>query len=382
MSQSTLRALPRRRWRTGPSWITAACAVIGTALLLSPAAAQAPGGGDGAVRVQGEELVPDPTAPAAPVLGRLTDFRQEMRKLIMNIAQFARSRNPGFVVMTHNGLGLLEKIDEVDKRKVFPARGYMLSLDAVIQDGLTYGFEAFGQPTSKETRAEFDRLTALAKRNRIRLLSMEYTRDRKTVDRLLRQSRKNGYLPFIAHKPLPELNSLPPYPRRPFRENGSNILSMDKARNFLYIADSTPFGLEVEFALKMHDTNYDILIVDVFHGRKPFSRRAIETMKYKKLGAKRLVLARMDIGTAANYRYYWQPGWESGSPRWITAPYPTDPDRFFVEYWRPEWHQIMYGDAQSFAFGVVAQGFDGVVLQSVEAYRFFESDGQDVAGFN
>lgn len=350
------------------------------------ARAQAPGTAtppntQGQIRVQGEELVTPQATPTAPVLGKLTDFREEMRNLITNIAKFARSQNPGFVIMTHNGLGLLEKIDEVDKRKVFPARGYMLTLDAIMQDGLHYGHEAFGKPTGKEAKAEFDRLLDLVKRNRIKLLTVDFTKDRKAVDEVLRQSQSKGYLPFVAHKPLAELNSLPPYPSRPFLENGNHILSMDKAKNYIYLTDSTAFGLEVEFALEMHDTNYDMLVVDVFHGRKPFSRRAIETLKYKKLGSRRLVLARMDIGTAASYRYYWKPGWQSGSPSWITAPYPTDPDRFFVEYWRPEWHKLLYGDPKSFTYGLIAQGYDGVVLESVEAYRFFESDGQDLTGF-
>lgn len=346
------------------------------------AQAPAPGGpaAPGQVRVQGEQLQP-PGALQAPVLGRLTNYRDEMRNLVSKIAQYARSRKPGFVVITHNGMELLEKRDDVDRRKVYPARAYMLSIDAILQDGMFYGYESFGKPTSKEQKEKFAHLLDLAKRNRISMLTMDFARDPKKVDEVLAASSKQGFLPFVAHKELSVLNSLPPYPRRPFRENSNNVLSMSNADNYLYLGDTTAFGLETEFALKMHDTNYDMIITDVFHGRKPFSKRAIETMKYKKLGAKRLVLARMDVGTAATYRFYWKPGWQSGSPRWITAPYPTDPDRFFVEYWRPEWHKLIYGDPKSFTFGLIAQGYDGVVIDTVEAYRYFESDGQDMAAF-
>ncbi|MEK9673106.1 MAG: hypothetical protein VW268_11485 [Rhodospirillaceae bacterium] len=349
----------------------------------APGAAPAAPGGDnrGQVRVQGVPVVPQAPPIGAPVLGKLTDFREEMRKLITEIANFARKTQPGFVVMTHNGLELLEKVDEADQRKAFPARGYMLSIDAIMQDGLFYGNQAFGKPPEKDTADMLKHFTDLAERNRIRLLTMDFTNDRKAIDRVLQESARKGYLPFVAQKPINEMNALPTYPSRPFRENGNHVLSMDSAKNYVYLRDTTAFGLEVEFALKMHDTNFDMVIVDVFHGRKPFSKRAIETMKYKKLGSKRLVLARMDIGTAASYRYYWKAGWQSGSPRWITAPYPTDPDRFFVEYWRPEWHKLIYGDAKSFTYGLIAQGYDGVLLETVDAYHYFESGGQNLTAF-
>ena len=343
----------------------------------SVAWAQAPG----QVRAQGVPVETPGAARAAPGLGVLTDYRDEMRRLVMNVAAFARKTDPGFAVITHNCLDLLEKVDEVDQRKVYPARAYMLSVDAVMQDAMYYGFEAFGKPTPKERKDHLARLVALAKQNRIKILSMDFVAEPKLVDAVLADSRKQGFLPFVAHKDLSVINSIPPYPKRPFRENPNNILSMAEAQNYLYLRDTSAFGLEVETALQIHDTNFDIVVVDVFHGRKPFTKRAIETMKYKNLGARRMVLARMDVGTAANYRYYWQPNWQSGAPRWITAPYPTDPDRFFVEYWRPEWHKVIYGDDKSFTYGLIAQGFDGVVIEGVESYRYFESDGQDMAAF-
>ena len=91
-----------------------------------------------------------------------------------------------------------------------------------------------------------------------------------------------------------------------------------------------------------------------------------------KIGARRLVFALMDIGTAASYAYYWTPGWREGAPIWISAPTPGDPDRYFVEYWRPEWQQIITGNPNSYLYGVLRQGFDGVILEGLESYRFFE----------
>ena len=130
--------------------------------------------------------------------------------------------------------------------------------------------------------------------------------------------------------------------------------------------------------MKMHETNYDLLIVDVLHGRKPLSRQAVETLKFKKIGDRRLVFAAVNIGSAANYRYYWKQTWREGSPGWINAPVRDDPDRYQVQFWRPEWQRIIYGDTNSYLYGIIALGFDGVLLEGIEeSYRFFEGGGEE-----
>ena len=189
---------------------------------------------------------------------------------------------------------------------------------------------------------------------------------------------EKGYVSIPAHAPTAELNSLPPYPRRPYGENSKSIASLKDVTNFAVITNSSTFGRVDEFALKMHETNYDLLIVDVFHGRTPLSRQAVETLKYKKIGTKRLVFATVNIGSAASYRYYWKPTWGEGSPSWIVTPLRDDPDSYYVQFWRPEWQRLISGDTKSYVYGAIAQGFDGIVLEGIEkAYRFFEGGGEE-----
>ncbi len=149
---------------------------------------------------------------------------------------------------------------------------------------------------------------------------------------------------------------------------------MKDVKNYVYISDPAAFGRQDQFALTVQGTNFDLVIVDPFSGRQPLSRRAVETLKYKKLGARRLVFARMDLGTAASYGFYWQPNWSEGNPSWIGAPYPGDPDRYFVEYWNSGWQNLMFGNPQSFVYGLVAQGYDGVVLEGLRNFLAFEGN--------
>ena len=330
----------------------------------------------GRVRIQGRTIEEKETAPK--VRGIILDYREEMRKFVQSISTFTRKRRPNFVLIAENGLDLLVKRQEDDETKSNPARTYIRSIDGIIQKALFYGDPEFGKPfANKEKQARLLRLTARAKSSGLKVLIIDYAKAPKAIDESYRINAARGYIPFVAHAPDADLNSLPPYPKRPYRENPRSILSLRAVKNFLSIVDSTPFGRQDEYTLRLHDTNYDMVVVDVFHGRLPLSKQAVETLKYKKIGARRLVLARLDIGSAASYLYYWKPHWREGSPLWISAPTRSDPDKFHVEYWSPEWQQIITGNIQSYIYGIIDQGFDGAVLSGLGVYLFFETGREE-----
>ncbi|MEE9318249.1 MAG: hypothetical protein V3U48_08165 [Rhodospirillales bacterium] len=331
----------------------------------------------GQVRVQGRPL-PEPEIVIPVPSGLQTELRQQMRDFLQSITTYARRQKPNFSILLRGGLELLIKRDLADETQYSPSRAFIRSIDGVIVDGLFYGKKVFGEPTPRESQLAKARLAKIAQSNGLSVLVVDYGADKKTVDDSHRLNKQKGFISIAVHAPLVELSSLPPYPRRPFSENPLSIRSLDKVSNFAFIANSAAFGRQDEFAMKMHGTNYDLLIIDVFHGRKPLSRQAVETLKFKKLGARRLVFATANVGSAASYRYYWKPQWQEGSPTWISAPVRDDPDSYFVEFWRPEWQRLISGDTQSYIYGIIRQGFDGVVLEGIEeAYRFFERGSQE-----
>ena len=84
----------------------------------------------------------------------------------------------------------------------------------------------------------------------------------------------------------------------------------------------------------------------------------------------------MNIGQAENFRYYWKDGWQEGSPGFIASPVLGNPDKFFVRYWDKAWQDLLIGNANSYIFGIFSQGFDGVILDGIEAFKFFETGAQ------
>ncbi|MEK9722521.1 MAG: hypothetical protein VW405_03410 [Rhodospirillaceae bacterium] len=365
-----------------PRLLCAFCALATALALAGPAAAQqgtvlpnADPNAPGQVRIQGQT---PGAAPAPPPVGgeALLDLREEMRKFIISIARFGRRYRSDFRVLTRGGLDLLVKRDPVEETRVSPARTYMRALDGIVAEGMFFTERRPGTPPPPEIQAPMIDLAEFAARNGLRVLTLDYADGEQFVDKAREEAQKRGFIALVSNRPILDISKLPAYPPRPFDENPNSIASLGQVRNFAVVINSLPYGREDAFALALHGTNHDMVVVDVFHGRKALSRQAVETLKYKKIGAKRLVLARMDVGTAASYSYYWKNGWREGSPPWINAPLRDDPDRYYVEYWQPGWQKIVAGDTNAFLYGVVRQGFDGVLLDGVEAFRFFEGGGE------
>lgn len=318
-----------------------------------------------------EDAAPPPTrAPESFI-----DYREEMRRFVESIAGYARRHRREFVVVVQGGLTLLEKV-LADGETMVPARKFMRSVDGVLAEGLNFGIPEFDEPSDEKLRERLEHLVTVAAAGGVKVLALDYTATPDNIRTALRASRKRGIVATTAPARDSFINRLPKFPRRPFDENPSNVLSLKNVRNFAYLRDTSPYGREDEFALEMLRTNFDMLVVDVFHGRRPLTKRAVETLKHKKLGARRLVLAYIDVGTAAADRFYWRPNWQEGAPIWIAAPTPVNPDKYFVEYWRPEWQRIITGNTDSYVYGIIDQGYDGVVIDGLDSYRYFETGGE------
>ena len=81
----------------------------------------------------------------------------------------------------------------------------------------------------------------------------------------------------------------------------------------------------------------------------------------------------MSIGEAEDYRYYWDSDWEPGHPSWIEEENPDWPGNYKVKYWNSSWQDIIYGNGDSYLQKILDQGFDGVYLDIIDAYEYFEN---------
>jgi cysteinyl-tRNA synthetase len=129
-------------------------------------------------------------------------------------------------------------------------------------------------------------------------------------------------------------------------------------------------------------SGFDLAIVDYSaDGTQAgaFDRAAVRRMQRKPDGGRRLVLAYLSIGEAETYRYYWRRSWAENPPPWLGEENPDWPGNYKVRFWHDGWQRILLGDERAYLDRILAAGFDGVYLDVVDAYWFFQVQGRKTA---
>ena len=96
-------------------------------------------------------------------------------------------------------------------------------------------------------------------------------------------------------------------------------------------------------------------------------------------GGPKIVLCYMSIGQSENYRWYWDPDWEKNPPDWLDIPDGVWAGDHWVRYWDPDWQRIIYGTPESYLDQIIDLGFDGVYLDRVDAYWYYQDQGRATA---
>ena len=95
-------------------------------------------------------------------------------------------------------------------------------------------------------------------------------------------------------------------------------------------------------------------------------------------GSPKIVLAYMSVGEAEDYRFYWDESWKPGSPAWLGPENPDWGGNYKVRYWTAGWQSLILGvrsgQDKSYLDRIIDQGFDGVYLDLIDAFEYFESD--------
>ena len=318
--------------------------------------------------VLGMTVLPSPSH-AQQSNGGLIDFREELRQFTMNIGKFARSGNPDFKIIAEDALGLVVKTDPEDDTRFFPAKTFIVNIDGVLQREVST-LVSKKQVTEESIQIK-NQAISIATDAGLSVLALEFAQDEKDIATAYSADAERGIVPFVAKSM--QLSSIPTYPNPVFNTNPESVITLKDVKNFLYLENTQGLGSTREYINRLHDTDYDAVIISVYHGRDPLSASDVRLLKYKKTGGRRLVFATMDITTAASSLYYWKQGWKQGTPPFMDMSLRNDPDRHRTHYWDGEWQSIIYGSANSYVAGIVSLGFDGVVMRGLNGWRYYET---------
>lgn len=297
------------------------------------------------------------------------DFKQEMRNFVINISKSAKKTNPNFAIIPQNGIELVTKNGEENGEL---AMDYLDAIDGNGQEDLFYGYDQDDKETSANDSNYLISFLDISKKQGKTILAIDYcSTQAKMSNSTLLNSNKN-YISFAAdHR---ELNNVPTFPLKIKNENAGIITNLSEAQNFLHLINPEKFNTKNQFITAINTTNYDVLIMDLFFNDGiTFSKSEIEQLKTKANGGKRMIIGYVSIGEAENYRYYWNSTWNSNAPAWLGPLNPAWSGNYKVKYWQTDWQTIIYGNANSYLQKVIDTGFDGVYLDIIDAFEFYDN---------
>ncbi len=163
------------------------------------------------------------------------------------------------------------------------------------------------------------------------------------------------------------------------KENNNIVEKWSDVKSFVYILQDINLNDLIR-------TKFDLVIMDYSRDgtdNGKFTLNEISSLKNSAFG-KRFVISYISIGEAEDYRYYWEMSWETNSPDWLDAENPNYPGNYKVKYWSTNWKKILLGDDlspntppsdNSYIGKIISAGFDGVYLDIIDAYEYWEDKG-------
>lgn len=293
------------------------------------------------------------------------DYRNEMRNFVIDIADFSRKQDHDFIVIPQNGHDLLFSSDGNI------AKDYLSAVDGLGQENLEFGYNGDNTVTPVDSREYLLRFLRTARREGKTILVTDYTDEIQQIERSYKKNSLNGFISFPA--PERELTYVPTSSDFIKNKNNNDISSLSDAKNFLYLLNYENYESKEELLSALSETNFDIYIMDAFFWGKPFTKEDLQKIRMKKNGGKRLLISYMSIGEAEDYRFYWQKKWDNTELTWIEAENPNWPGNYKVRYWNKEWQKIIYGDNDSYTQLIIDTGFDGVYLDIIDGFWYFEN---------
>lgn len=296
-------------------------------------------------------------------------YKKEMRDFVINISKYAKAKHSGFSIIPQNGI---ELVTETGDDQAAPHSAYLAAIDGNGQEDLFYGYNEDNQATPSNESAYLVNFLKISKNAGNTILVTDYCSTQSKMTDANQKNSQKGFLSFAAsHR---ELDIIPTYPNPIVNENANNITKLSDAQNFLYLINPENFSSKSDFIQSVTNTNYDIVLMDLFFkDGTVFSSAEINQLRNKKNGGRRLVICYMSIGEAENYRYYWKTEWNSKKPAWMDIENPDWPGNYKVKYWDKDWQSIIYGNDNSYLKKIIDADFDGAYLDIIDAFEYYEN---------
>lgn len=298
------------------------------------------------------------------IIGTITSCRKaektrvaakKMQDFVINVSQYFKVQKDSFIVIPQNGVELAF-IDADNSKEI--RQDYLSAIDG---QGMEELFFDGDKPAESAYRLNMLRKIKTGKT----IMVSDFFKNNSDIPTGKSQSDAENFIYFARtannyyYQEIPTILS---------GENANDIHHLEDIKNYLYLISTDNYNTKEDYLNALKNTNYDMLLIDLFYDNTALTSSEVASLKYKSNGGKRLVICYMNIGSAEKYRYYWKNSWKLHHPSWLKKKYPGYSDEIYVEFWNPEWQKIIWKNSDSYANKILEAGFDGVYLDNVEAY--------------
>ena len=313
----------------------------------------------------------------------IPNFRQKIRSNIDMIANYAHDQNPDFQIVLHEGEDMLKK-----NLWEYHLSGYnKVRNHSDPNDDPSFLYRNTDEDTSGALRPEDlpkfrQKIDGIAlnnvfchgrkistdlKSSGLKLISIDHCSSPENYEEALQEAFGENILFYGFTNPDLAFNNI--NRRHIISENAKNIFNIQDAKNILFLTDDSKYKTSYDFIRNLQNSNYDIIVIPaLFHGTEPFSPEDINSLKFKKNGTTRLVLAEMNLSEADPKMYYWKKSWKLNNPSWLVRRSFVNKDAYITQYWHPDWRKILGIHLQ----GIIQTGFSGVFLTGLHNHHYFE----------
>jgi cysteinyl-tRNA synthetase len=287
------------------------------------------------------------------------DPEDEMRSLVGKISSYARETDPTFVVIVSNG----EDLATDEGRR---AKGYLNAIDGVARDDLFFGWNGMDAPTPWAISEDLS-------------ARLNESKDAGKVVMVVDHCSKPGYLwdamewandrSFLYFASDSEgLDTIPVYPADPPGAHNGDVTSLSEARNLLVLIVGKAWESRSDYLDSLRGTNFDVLVIDAFFNNTPLTPGEVDSLRVKKGGGERLVIAVMGLGEVDERQHVWKDQYEAQPPGWLGKEVPGQPGKHLVKYWEKGWRSVLFKSEGAWLDSVMASTFDGVYLMGGDAH--------------
>lgn len=137
--------------------------------------------------------------------------------------------------------------------------------------------------------------------------------------------------------------------------------STKRISSFVYQLQDTDYNI-------LFSTDFDLAVIDWEEAN--LSQPQLSNLKHQD----KKIVSYLSIGEAENYRDYWQ-NWDTNPPAFLEKENPDWKGNYKVRYWDKNWQNVILRKLDA----ILGAGYDGVYLDIIDAYEYFEERGRDAA---